>query len=379
MESRHITRQDYHPPAFNPQSSPWPRSQGQQSATAPQPKQPTGQPHHSALDYLRTPAAYTPTPGYQSPYAPTSPPPPIPNIHQQVISPKMSTSAGPGVPNRLPHGTNHPASRSNWPPQHSAYYGPSYSSFSSPGQPDQSRQLPEPLSPDRGNQGHASSPATPTEQSSAPKEQGNHSLPELTPIEQAILDHIAVWNAAHPREPAIQHLGPGLNKPFGNPSHEASPPLNNQTANQPNASLQTTTDPQAHLPAEQNLERLRSLPRPQTYYEFTGGTLPNAHPLESGICSNMDFKTKTFIDAHGAPFTGTTSGKYRYMRPESRAQELAIMHATYQTIVDFEMYIGSSPRQKLPTWESYEVQYRLIQWELMGRWVGPPELMPKLR
>ena len=116
-------------------------------------------------------------------------------------------------------------------------------------------------------------------------------------------------------------------------------------------------------------EELQPQTRPPTYYEHTGGTLTNAPPWKTGVTANMDFKTKTFIDAHGATFNTDKCGPYRYVKPTNRMQELAIIPATYQTIVDFVLYLGDTPRQKIRTWDnSYNEQYQQIQRELVARW-----------
>lgn len=115
-------------------------------------------------------------------------------------------------------------------------------------------------------------------------------------------------------------------------------------------------------------EQSPSLPRPPTYYEHTGGTLTSRPPWETGVCANMDFKTKSFIDAHGADFSTDKCGGYRYVKPTNRVQELAIIPATYQTIADFELYLGFSPQSKIKTWENYNTQYRQLQSELMTQW-----------
>ncbi|KAG7005115.1 hypothetical protein G7Y79_00021g049820 [Physcia stellaris] len=127
-------------------------------------------------------------------------------------------------------------------------------------------------------------------------------------------------------------------------------------------------------------EQLQPLPRPPTYYEHTGGTLTNQPPWRTGVTANMDFKTKTFIDAHGATFATNKCGPYRFVKPKNRDQELAIIKATYQTIVDFELYLGYSPQGKIQTWNSsYDEQYVQLQRELIQQWTGPWELIPKLR
>ena len=116
-------------------------------------------------------------------------------------------------------------------------------------------------------------------------------------------------------------------------------------------------------------DQLQPLPRPLTYYEHTGGTLTNQPPWRTGVTANMDFKTKTFIDAHGATFATDKCGPYRYVKPKNRDQELAIIKATYQTIVDFELYLGYSPREKIHTWNSsYNEQYCQLQRELIHQW-----------
>ena len=116
-------------------------------------------------------------------------------------------------------------------------------------------------------------------------------------------------------------------------------------------------------------EELQPQTRPPTYYEHTGGTLTNEPPWNTGVTANMDFKTKTFIDAHGATFNTDKCGPYRYVKPTNRMQELAIIPATYQTIVDFVLYLGDTPRQKIRTWDnSYNEQYQQIQRELVARW-----------
>lgn len=163
----------------------------------------------------------------------------------------------------------------------------------------------------------------------------------------------------------------------GGQSHEQSFSLDAESTSMMDTSALPTDDPQA-LPYHLS-EQLKAIPRPQTYYEYTGGMLDNRHPRVSGVCANMNFQSKTFIDAHGATFNGKRSGPYRYKKAENRAQELAIIQAVYQTIADYEIYMGSSPRWTPKTYESYEAQYRQIQYELMDRWLGPPELMPKLR
>ena len=151
-------------------------------------------------------------------------------------------------------------------------------------------------------------------------------------------------------------------------------------------------------------EQLQPLPRPPTYHEHTGGTLTNQPPWRTGVTANMDFKTKTFIDAHGATFATNKCGPYRFVKPKNRDQELAIIKATYQTIVDFELYLGYSPQGKIQTWNSsYDEQYIQLQRELIKQWyvdfrpfficpisqghtdfpnllrTGPWELIPKLR
>lgn len=314
----HVGVSGNHHPTLGYQSSPSARVQGQSSASVVQSRYPPEQPHRSPLDNVRAPGASRAISGYQSPYLPMNDAQTT-NIHQQTVIPTVDTSAVPQPIHRLPYGTNHPMAGANW-SESSSYNGPSFSSSRS-SEPAKSR-CNGPL--------NVSFPEKEVTEAS----EGYRWLPE-------------------PVSPERKNAGPS------------------------DASVQTTEDPQTQ--SELNLERMRSLPCPQTYYEYTGGMLPNRHPRETGICSNMDSKTKTFIDAHGATFTGSRSGPYRYMKPESRAQELAMIKAIYQTIVDFELYIGSSPRQKLQTWESYEFQYRQIQLELMERWVGPPELMPKLR
>ena len=120
-------------------------------------------------------------------------------------------------------------------------------------------------------------------------------------------------------------------------------------------------------------------PRLQTYYERTGGTHENLPPSKSGIYANQDFKTGKFIDCHGSLFSNDRSGPYRYLKPVNRGQELAIMQATYQTISDFEIHIGCSPRCFIDTMESYERQYQQIQKHLEEVWLGPPESIPKLK
>ena len=248
---------------------------------------------------------------------------PLDYVRAPGVLPNMDMSANPTPAYRSPYVTGHPAGRANWTGR-SLYHGPNFSSSSNLGQAIHQASNPNMLSGE----------VTGSREGSQIIELGNP--------ERAVLNQIAPWNSSHAERPA---------------------------------ELQDSK-----TQAELYLERLRAFPRLQTYYEYTGGVLPNRHPRETGVCSNMDFKkTKTFIDAHGATFTGLPSGPYRYMKPENRGQELAIICATYQTISDFELYIGSSPRQKLQTWQSYEFQYRQLQNELIERWIGPPELLPKLR
>ena len=335
-----------HKPTLGYQLSPSDRLQGQLNATAYQSKPSPEQTHYSPLDYVRAPGAHRVTPSYQSPYSPPNIAQTT-NIRQQTPIP---TANVPGVPKptySVPHGPSYPLGGASW-NQNSIYRGPSFSSFSGPEPTDSAfngawnTKLTEPTLPE------PVSPKMSSEEVPGLKE-GSHDVQEPMTPEQAILSHIAPWNSRHPPQNATEP-GPGL-----------------LTAEHPPTQ------------SELNLERLRSLPRSESYHEYTGGTLPHRHPRETGICPNMDFKTKTFIDAHGATFTGSRSGPYRYMKPENRFQELAIIQATYQTIADFELYIGSSPRQKVQTWQSYDFQYRQLQLELMDRWVGPPETMPKLR
>ena len=349
----HVGVSGSHKPTLGYQSSPSARMQGQSSASVIQSKHPPEQPHRSPLDYLGALEASRRTSGYQSPYLPMNDPQAT-NIHQQKA---------------FPYGASHPTGGANW-SQNSSYNGPSFSS-SRISEPANSR-LNEPLN------------AKVPEKEVTEASEGDSWLPKpISPErempsegQRAIWKHIAPWNSSHPST-KVTEPKPVLQTCSGKPSHEASLPLNSGNPGPPDTPIEQTEAPRTL--SESHLERIRSLPHPQTYYECTGGMLPNRHPRETGICSNMDFKTRTFIDAHGATFTSSRSGPYRYMKPETRAQELAIIAATYQTIVDFELYIGSSPRQKLHTWESYEFQYRQIQLELMERWMGPPELMPKLR
>lgn len=116
-----------------------------------------------------------------------------------------------------------------------------------------------------------------------------------------------------------------------------------------------------------------------TYYEYTGGAHTDGPPSQTGIYANQDFKSGSFIDGHGAAFSGDRSGPYRYMKPANRGQELAIMQATYETISDFELYIGFSPMCEIRTWESYDEQCNELQKHLEQMWVGPAEAIPKLK
>ncbi|KAL8796500.1 MAG: hypothetical protein Q9195_001174 [Heterodermia aff. obscurata] len=363
--------------------------QGQSNATAIQSTDSSGQIHRSPLDYVSAPGAYRAISDYQSPYLPANNA--QTTIHHQTATSTENVSANSTPTNKLSDVGGYPGGKAHW-TEHPLYHGPNSSYSRNSGHPNLQpdvpwnagllekgvtesregyRQLPGHVSPGY----KAMSSQTPSEQVTGSQE-GIQTSPELGKSERAILDHIAPWNASHPHKNAAD-LEQVLRPPPGQTSQDGSVSYCNNSAAPSDASLQTTNASQTS--SSLILERLQSLPRPQTYYEFTGGTLPNRHPRETGVCSNMDFKTKKFIDAHGAAFTGSRSGPYRYMKPENRNQELAIIQATYQTIADFELNIGSSPRQKQQTWESYEFQYRQLQLELMARWVGPPELTPKLR
>ena len=390
----HVAMPGHYQPTLGYQSSTSARVQGQPSANDLQSWQSSGESHRSPLDYVRAPGAYTSTSGYRSPYPPLNDTQATPT-HQETATAAKDMSAAPNSTYRFSDGTSHPTGRTNW-----TGHGPSYSSFKSLGHADigsnmpwnarvskegvdvnkpaeSYRQLPEPISPGReSRKSYLASNANMSSERTAGSKEGNHSVPGLTTPERAVLDHIAPWNSSHSPEKATQP-GPGLRVSSENTSHAAFLSFNSKNGGPLDASSQTANNQQGQT--DLHLERLRSLPRPQTYFEYTGGMLPNRHPRETGICSNMDFKSRTFIDAHGATFTGNPSGPYRYKKPENRAQELAIIQATYQTINDFELYIGSSPRQKQQTWESYEFQYRQLQHELIERWLGPPELIPKLR
>ena len=324
----HVGMPVHNKPTPGYQPFPSTRFQGQLNATAIQSMSSPEQIHHSPFDYLRAPGAQRGTSGYQSPYSPPNNAQTT-NIHQQTAIPNTNVSAVPKPTFTAPYGPSYPFGGASW-NENSIYRGPSFSSFGGPKPTDSEfngpwntkltePRLPEPVSPKMSAQRVTGS------------QEGSHESPSSNTENPGLLD----------------------------------------------SSSRTTEHPPTQ--SELNLERLRSFPRPETYYESTGGVLPQRHPRESGVCSNMDFKTKTFIDAHGATFTGSRSGPYRYKKPENRSQELAIIQATYQTIADFELYIGYSPRKKVQTWESYEFQYREIQLELIERWVGPPELMPKLR
>ena len=388
-----VAIQGHYQPTLGHQSSTSARVQEQPTANDVQSWQSSGESHRSPLDYLRAPGAYTSTSGYRSPYPPLNDTQATPT-HQKTATAAKDMSAAPNSTYMSPHGINNPTGRTNW-----TGYGPSFSSFNSLGRADigsnipwkagvlkesvdvnkpaeSYRQLPEPISPVRETRkSYLISDANMSSEKTAGLKEGNYSLPGLTSPERAVLDHIAPWNSSHSPEKMTQP-GPGLQVSSNNTSHATFLSFNSKIGDPLDASSQTVNNQQVQTDLQ--LERLRSLPRPQTYFEYTGGMLPNRHPRETGICFNMDFKTRTFIDAHGATFTGNRSGPYRYKKPENRAQELAIIQATYQTINDFELYIGSSPRQKQQTWESYEFQYRQLQHELMERWLGPPELMPKL-
>ena len=171
-----------------------------------------------------------------------------------------------------------------------------------------------------------------------------------------------------------------------------APPSDNSVPSpspyQQNSGPQTNTSSHAH-----GLEKLsthskssqgayNSAPpalRVPTYYEHTGGTHINLLPSKSGVYANQDFKTGKFIDGHGAIFSNDRSGPYRYLKPDNRGQELAIMEATYVTISDFELYMGCSPSCFIDTMESYDKQYQQIQKHLEEVWIGSPESVPKLR
>ena len=140
---------------------------------------------------------------------------------------------------------------------------------------------------------------------------------------------------------------------------------------------------QEHEPAREPLTNTSSPPyeskRLPTYYEHTGGVHTNGPPSQTGIYANQDFKSGAFIDGHGEAFSGDRSGPYRYMKPANRGQELAIMQATYETISDFELYVGYSPTCQIHTWESYDKQYNELQRHLELIWTEIPEAIPKLK
>lgn len=157
--------------------------------------------------------------------------------------------------------------------------------------------------------------------------------------------------------------------------HKSSP----QTYISTDAHHHSSEQPFTQSMSSQDSTKAPPSPRVPTYYEHTGGTHNNLPPSISGVYANQDFKTGKFIDGHGAPFSNDRSGPFRYLKPINRGMELAVMQATYQTIADFELYMGCSPSCLIETWESYEKQYQQLQKHLEEVWVGSPDSIPKLK